>query len=132
MRDNQIDRVFKYKTRTDILVGLNFEDARSNQVVTSNRKDQLLQPFLESCASFRQSISVVDDDELVRYIYALYIHRKAPKRLITILHDFTFGFYPVRDIGWLKNRLRFLKNVVKTEQTFAYFINRLFEKLLQL
>lgn len=72
------------------------------------RKD-LLDSFIEDCGVNNISKSnecSFDENELVRLFHGLFKYSESGKRLKSILYDFTYGFYPVRNDVWIKNKIQ--------------------------
>lgn len=64
------------------------------------------------------NIKGISEDELVRYIHASYKYAGKSMRLKSILCDFAYGFFPVRNSIWIKN---------KTTQIYPYVFKNDFQ-----
>jgi len=82
---------------------------------------RLLQTFQAFNLSGLQRISP-STDEMVRYFNAFYKYRHSSKRLEDVLYDFSYSFYPARNLDWIKNRIQYLKCLVRDRQEFEEFI----------
>lgn len=64
-----------------------------------------------------------DHSEMVRYFNAFYKYKDSNRRFDDVQFDFSYGFYPARNLDWLKNRIKYLNIVVQDKVQFEKFIN---------
>jgi len=58
-------------------------------------------------------------EELVRYFHAFFKYRYSNRRFSDILYDFSYGFFPIRNRDWIKNKKKYLKAFLKNEERSA-------------
>lgn len=72
------------------------------------------------------NIGQLTDDELIRLVNAMFKYKGKFDRFSKSLFDFSYGFYPVRNSNWLKNRVNQTLNKIITkneteEENKSYF-----------
>ncbi len=61
----------------------------------------------------------IDNEELVRWMNALFKHRDSYSRIRAAVNDFSYNFYGVRSTDWIKNRICCLtKELLTTQSSF--------------
>jgi len=93
----------------------------NSSAIHGERKKDLVEHIValgQDVASIRRP----EKDELVRLINALYKYRISFTRISDILYDFSYGFYPIRNYGWIKNRINYLGKVIKSRESFCEYI----------
>ena len=89
--------------------------------VDTNEKSNLLGKIQSFSFKAEQRITPAHD-ELVRYFNAFYKYKNSCKRLLEVMYDFSYGFYPARNLDWIKNRIQYLNIVAENKSYFSEFI----------
>lgn len=93
----------------------------NSSAISAERKKDLVENIValgQDVASIRRP----EKDELGRLINALYKYRNSFTRISDILYDFSYGFYPIRNYGWIKNRINYLGMVIESRESFCEYI----------
>jgi hypothetical protein len=135
MKENDIRSLFVYAKIGDLIrASVTFKPVVTNRCFDSrviNTPSELEKINLIAQLNTSETLlthstcHIVNENELVRYLHALYRHRNSIKRMKDLYYDFSYGFYPVRSYYWINNRLRILYSIVKSEQTFLRFIAKI-------
>lgn len=94
--------------------------------LVTNQKNKLLNAFMQ-IGAFNSNAHVIPitDDEKITYFTALYKYSNSTTRLTDILYDFAFGFYPCRNLYWIKNRLLCINRIHSNKDEFFKIIQKI-------
>ncbi len=131
MERNNITTLFRYEKVTD-LTRLVVKFTREEVTFATEdprivEKTILLTEFMSESQFRVNNNRNVSDSEIIRFVNALFKYRNSGKRIINILKDYSYGFYPIRSIGWIKNRIHFLQRIIESQETFNEFIRKIKE-----
>lgn len=70
---------------------------------------------------------IIDGDEMIRYMHALYRYTNSKKRIVSVLDDFAYGIFPVRNLNWVKNKIQRICIILESEDTFIDTIRKIKE-----
>lgn len=119
MKENFYVSCFKgLKDRS--LVRLNFDGT----IKVKSEKKNLLDQIIALRVIRSSSTGKPDSDEIVRFVHALYKYKDSVSRITDVLYDFTYGFYPIRNENWIKNRIHYLGLLTGSESSFIEIIQR--------
>lgn len=116
IRNNAIKVLLK-KSRSKEIKAVEFTFEPTDKKDINRIKKELLVNFNNNI-NFENTSRRVDDDEIIRYIHALVKYNNSNNKINDILFDFSYGFYPVRNYNWIKNRVHYLSKVMKTKEIF--------------
>lgn len=75
-------------------------------------------------SKFTQALRAsANNQELVRFVNAFFRYRDSNSRIESVVNDFAYGFYPARNIAWIKNRIQYLTSIVRSKNQFTEFIS---------
>lgn len=74
-----------------------------NSSLNRARRTQMFNNLVSS-SSYNHSILPTDENEIVRFLHAMYMYASEKDRKVNILSDLSYGFYPVRDLTWIHNK----------------------------
>lgn len=73
--------------------------------------------------NFHQTVKY-DEDELIRYCSAMIKYKDSKKRFVEIKDDSSYGFFFTRNPDWLRNRFQFLTSIIRSQEYFITFMER--------
>ena len=114
MIKNEINNVLKYnfKKKNYLLNSIKFYNYTDMQ-----KRNELISLF--KSFSFPETQRITSKrNEFIRYFHALFTHRNSYRRLNDVLLDFSYGFYPARNISWIKNRRQYLNPIAQNKKYF--------------
>ena len=80
------------------------------EVVEISKKEKLIKKLNEG--GFTNSRYKIDDDELIRWMHGVFRYRSSSSRIKMVLYDFSYNFYPSRNLDWIKNKLHLLTKIL--------------------
>lgn len=117
--DNKIEKII---VRGNSLAPLKFYCLDFSSSSDNAEKKLLLCHFKEYNLSGSKRISP-DHNELVRYFSAFFKYQDSKRRFEDAHNDFSYCFYPARNLDWIMNRLKYLNVAVQSESQFEILIN---------
>lgn len=88
-------------------------------------KKALLERFKEVGQFEGVSRAGVSEDDIVRYLHAMYRYTHSDTRVISVLYDFGYGLFPIRNDSYVKNRQHNLKKfLLKNPADFGRILTR--------
>ena len=119
LKNNKIIKIPKkhYRNKTKQFYRLVFGDE-----INLTEKEFLIEKI--NTFNFHPSLRIkASREELVRYFHAFFKYRYSNRRFSDILYDFSYGFFPIRNRDWIKNKKKYLKAFLKNEEFFESLIN---------
>lgn len=122
MQENNIVSLYKYKNPSrQGMLAINFNNVvRVNapvQVQPRSEKKRLVNNFIERGQFRETSRAQVTEDDIIRYLHAMYRYTDSGVRVTSVLYDFAYGLFPLRNDSWVKNRQHTLKRYLLTNRS---------------
>ena len=130
LHDLNVVSLYKYRVPDRPgLVAINYSkilrvEASAVEIPAVDKK-ALLERFKEVGQFEGVSRAGVSEDDIVRYLHAMYRYTHSDTRVISVLYDFAYGLFPIRNDSYVKNRQHNLKKfLLKNPADFGRILTR--------
>ena len=104
------------------------EEESNQQDAILDRRSELLETLNSNITSRGSATRHFTEAELIRYLSCMFRHSNSRSRIEDSLLDFAYGFYPLRNYEWIKNKFVQLgKMVLSSQNNFKRTIKRVKE-----
>jgi hypothetical protein len=105
------------------LIKINFQTKITEEEIFWEMKLNFIKKFASMASADQISLSV-SKDEFLRCFHALYTYKDTTASIQNCINDFSYGFYPLRNSDWVKNRANYLISITKSKEDFINFIHK--------
>lgn len=131
LKSKGVRMIYKYISYKKMeKVHLDYKKPPVEEKVESDADKRLkkLKAYVDSSKVNSSNAKGFAEEEVIRFLSAMFMHSFSTKRADRALNDFAYGFIPIRNANWFRNKFKGLKKVwLKDEKTFNRIITKVKE-----
>ena len=128
LKNENIKSVFKYKKKGNLIKeNLSFEKGSCEinfSKINKIERDRLIMEVSKGVGG--KGFGMIADEELIRYLYSLVHYEHSHARTISIIGNFSYGLFPVRDKIWAHNKLYQMNQLLVGKKNLDFDENKVY------